>query len=155
MDIDPAETTVEEKSLRIVEQCIKNAPDTTPRPAKLPYRKPNAAPYLLHQLAKSYTEEALETIVGIMQNPDGDASTRLEAAKVLLDRGWGKPTVQIKQETIKYTISDLTKALEQSRSAVQGQIEEARRLENDGLAKYITCDVEVLGEPSTDSGTTL
>lgn len=69
--------------------------------------KTNPAPFTVQQLAKQYTEEAIATAVEIMRGKsvklqaDGteiieliEPSTRLEAAKLLLDRGWGKATVK-------------------------------------------------------------
>lgn len=134
----------------LVRKLLKQSPPAGKPPAH-PLAKRELVPFTLQQLARTYTDEALETIVSIMQNGEEAASTRLEAAKVLLDRGWGKPTVQIKQETIKYTISDLTKALEQSSEKMIAQMEEAKRLENDGLAKYITVDATVISDPAADS----
>ncbi|MBX9688668.1 MAG: hypothetical protein K2X27_18310 [Candidatus Obscuribacterales bacterium] len=145
------ETTEKEITLvQAVDSMMALAPPTVAPPAHPPDRK-DAAPFTLQQLAKKHTEDALNTIVNIMNSAEEDGSTRLEAAKVLLDRGWGKPTVQIKQETIKYTISDLTKALEKQQPQVTAQMEEAMRLENDGLARYITVDAEVVEDSAGNS----
>ena len=43
----------------------------------------------LRSLCRSYTEEAIRTIAGVMTAGQQEAS-RLRAAEVLLDRGWGK-----------------------------------------------------------------
>lgn len=69
--------------------------------------KGNPAPFTVQQLAKQYTEEAILTAVEIMRGgyigeddkgriviSSVENSTRLEAAKLLLDRGWGKATVK-------------------------------------------------------------
>ena len=42
-------------------------------------------------LARSYTETAIKTLAGIMMEPTSPPMARIMAAKVLLDRGWGKP----------------------------------------------------------------
>src|SRR5262245_39636215 len=42
-------------------------------------------------LARSYTETAIKTLAGIMMEPNCPPMARVAAAKVLLDRGWGKP----------------------------------------------------------------
>jgi hypothetical protein len=42
-------------------------------------------------LARSYTETAIKTLAGIMMEQTSPPMTRIVAAKVLLDRGWGKP----------------------------------------------------------------
>jgi hypothetical protein len=48
----------------------------------------------LGSLARSHTERAVKTIAGLMDN-GLEESTRLRAADILLDRGFGRP----KQET--------------------------------------------------------
>ena len=45
----------------------------------------------LSELAKAYTEEALETLVDVARNGRTDAA-RVSAANALLDRAYGKPT---------------------------------------------------------------
>ena len=42
-------------------------------------------------LARSYTETAIKTLAGIMMEQSCPPMARIMAAKVLLDRGWGKP----------------------------------------------------------------
>jgi hypothetical protein len=44
----------------------------------------------LDSLARAYTEQAIQTIGGIMMTGT-EESSRLRAADILLDRGWGKP----------------------------------------------------------------
>ena len=41
-------------------------------------------------LARSYTRTAIKTLAGIMMEPNFPPMARIAAAKVLLDRGWGK-----------------------------------------------------------------
>jgi len=41
-------------------------------------------------LARSYTDTAINTLAGIMMEPNCPPMARVAAAKVLLDRGWGK-----------------------------------------------------------------
>ena len=45
----------------------------------------------LSELAKTYTEEALETLVDVARKGRSDAA-RVSAATALLDRAYGKPT---------------------------------------------------------------
>lgn len=45
----------------------------------------------IRDLARGYTEEAIETLAEIMKNPKSPPSCRTQAACALLDRGWGKP----------------------------------------------------------------
>src|SRR5262245_21503132 len=42
-------------------------------------------------LARSHTRTAIKTLAGIMMEPNSPPMARIVAAKVLLDRGWGKP----------------------------------------------------------------
>ena len=42
-------------------------------------------------LARSHTATAIRTLAGIMMEPNCPPMARVAAAKVLLDRGWGKP----------------------------------------------------------------
>ena len=46
------------------------------------------------ELARSYTAEAIDTLVDLMRNGK-DERVRGTAAQALLDRGWGKPRVEI------------------------------------------------------------
>jgi hypothetical protein len=45
----------------------------------------------LRELARSHTEDAIQTIVNIMNNKSNDAWVRLACANAILDRGYGKP----------------------------------------------------------------
>ena len=53
----------------------------------------------LSELAKTYTEEAIETLVDVAINGRTDAA-RVSAANALLDRAYGKPAVREERETI-------------------------------------------------------
>ena len=46
------------------------------------------------ELARSFTKEALETLVDLMRNGK-DERVKGTAAQALLDRGWGKPRVEV------------------------------------------------------------
>jgi len=52
-------------------------------------------PTEIKSLARSHTETALNTLVGIMNQSEAPAAARVAAANSLLDRGWGKPTQPI------------------------------------------------------------
>src|SRR5215472_8220202 len=45
----------------------------------------------IESLARSYTDTAIKTLAGIMMEQTSPPMARVAAAKVLLDRGWGKP----------------------------------------------------------------
>ncbi len=49
----------------------------------------------IRSLARSHTETALNTLVGIMRQDAAPAAARVAAAQALLDRGWGKATQPI------------------------------------------------------------
>ena len=53
----------------------------------------------LSELAKVYTEEALQTLVDVARNGRTDAA-RVSAANALLDRAYGKPAVKQEQEIV-------------------------------------------------------
>ena len=46
----------------------------------------------LAELARSYTTEAIDTLVQLMRHSKGDR-VRGTAAQALLERGWGKPRI--------------------------------------------------------------
>ena len=52
-------------------------------------------PTQIASLARSHTETALNTLVGIMEQTDAPPAARVAAANAVLDRGWGKPTQPI------------------------------------------------------------
>jgi hypothetical protein len=53
------------------------------------------APTEIRSLARSHTEAAINTLVGIMNQPGAPEAARVSAANSILDRGWGKPTQTI------------------------------------------------------------
>ena len=50
------------------------------------------SPTSVGSLAREYTEEAIKTLAAVMRDRDTPAMSKVAAAKVLLDRGWGKPS---------------------------------------------------------------
>ena len=53
----------------------------------------------LSELAKTYTEEALQTLIDVAKNGRTDAA-RVSAANALLDRAYGKPAVIEEKEIV-------------------------------------------------------
>ena len=49
------------------------------------------------ELARSYTREAIETLAELMRSGN-DERVRGTAAQALLDRGWGKPKLEVVSE---------------------------------------------------------
>ena len=71
----------------------------------------------VREMARSYTEEAVLTIVNIMRNKSNDGWLRLACANAILDRGFGKPREEqvVEQEdllTTEYrTVDEIEAAL--------------------------------------------
>ena len=42
-------------------------------------------------LCRAYTDEAVRSLAAIMRHADAPPRARIQAAVILLDRGWGKP----------------------------------------------------------------
>lgn len=55
---------------------------------------PNKATASIKELARQYTTEALEALVGVLRNSETDAA-KVSAAKEILDRGYGKATTVV------------------------------------------------------------
>jgi len=53
----------------------------------------------LSELAKTYTEDALNTLIDVARNGRTDAA-RVSAANAILDRGYGKPAVREEQSVV-------------------------------------------------------
>jgi hypothetical protein len=53
------------------------------------------------ELARSYAREAIETLVELMRSGN-DERVRGTAAQALLDRGWGKPKVEVVSDEVGY-----------------------------------------------------
>ena len=53
------------------------------------------------ELARSYTREAIETLAELMRSGN-DERVRGTAAQALLDRGWGKPKVEVVSDEAGY-----------------------------------------------------
>ena len=52
----------------------------------------------LVQAARDKTEAALDTLASIMSDKRAPAAARVAAARELLDRGWGRPTQDVRLE---------------------------------------------------------
>lgn len=59
------------------------------RPRKALARK--AIPADIRSLCRAYTGEAIRHLAAIMRQREYSPAARVQAASVLLDRGWGKP----------------------------------------------------------------
>ncbi len=73
-------------------QAKRRAPRTAWRPGQS--GNPRGRPKLdrhVRDLARRYTEEAIEALANIMRDESESATARTRAAEVILDRGWGRP----------------------------------------------------------------
>ena len=60
----------------------------------------------LSDLAREYTQAAIEALVSILDDERASASARVQAASALLDRGWGRPTQSIEASVSKSSLAD-------------------------------------------------
>jgi hypothetical protein len=68
------------------------APGSSGNPGERPKDEAHVA-----ELARSYTSEAIDTLVELMRHGK-DKRVRGTAAQALLDRGWGKPKLEVVNE---------------------------------------------------------
>ena len=61
------------------------------------------------ELAKAYTEAAIQTLGSIMSGDDQPAAARVKAAECLLDRAWGKSESTVNVKTVN-DVRDLSTA---------------------------------------------
>lgn len=74
----------------------------------------------VRELARKYTEEAIEALVDVCRSSKSD-SARVAAATSLLDRGYGKPLQPVEQEVSKLPDDELKKRVRRLVSADQAQ----------------------------------
>jgi hypothetical protein len=55
-----------------------------------PSGRPKQNP-LAQELARAYTEQAVQALAEILGDPEADQRAKIAAAQALLDRAWGKP----------------------------------------------------------------
>jgi hypothetical protein len=48
--------------------------------------------------ARELTEDAIDTLATVMKDPKTPAAARISAAQALLDRGYGKPAIEVDSE---------------------------------------------------------
>lgn len=89
-----------------------------PEPAR---STPAVTKKTIKELAAEHTDAALKTIYDVMNSDKSGPMTKLAAANALLDRGHGKPTQYVEQQTKVLTYQDLLssiRAKEEKYSAV-------------------------------------
>lgn len=60
----------------------------------------------LRELARTFTEEAIQTLAECLH--DGDGRVRVAAANALLDRGWGKPVQPTEDQPEHDALAEMT-----------------------------------------------
>ena len=68
----------------------------------------------IRSLARSHTDSALKTLVGIMNKTDAPEAARVAAANSVLDRGWGKAVQHIEAEVTRRYVARLPNKSENS-----------------------------------------
>nr|WP_293854423.1 hypothetical protein [Sphingomonas sp. SCN 67-18] len=56
---------------------------------------PNKATQSIREIARQYTDEAVNSLVAVMRDDGEPAAARVSAANAILDRGYGKPSTVI------------------------------------------------------------
>jgi hypothetical protein len=78
----------------------------------------------VQELARQYTNEAIETLADIMRNSNEPARARAAAAEALLDRGWGKARQQLEGNVKhKHAWTEIPASLRERIAAAFGMIE--------------------------------
>ena len=89
---------------------------------------------VVRELAQTYTEDAMRELYRVMTEADKDRD-RMEAAKYILDRGWGKPatSVEVQRENGESQIHsvDLTKLTAEELDNLEGLIGVARSVQSE------------------------
>jgi hypothetical protein len=99
-----------DKNEQIVEYKPRHSGMFQPGVSGNPSGRPKAD-VTIRELAKSYTEEAIQTLVDVMKNPKAGLSTKVSAACALLDRGWGKPAQYIESLNVGMSYLDFLERL--------------------------------------------
>ena len=64
----------------------------------------------IRTLARTYTQDAIDTLVYILKDDEARESARIAAATLLLDRGWGKPEKAMQITNVELPIQDWSTA---------------------------------------------
>lgn len=64
----------------------------------------------IRDLARSYTVDAIQTLVTVMTQKNAAASAKVNAACAILDRGWGKPVQPTENLNVNVSIDSLSDA---------------------------------------------
>ncbi len=108
-------------------------------------------------IAKLYTRRAVEVLAEVMEDPEANASARVNAAEGLLNRGWGKPDVQavltVKKSVADFTDEEIMAILSSASQVIDAEINpETPATDDDGPRSYQPREGEVSGQAPTGDG---
>ena len=83
----------------------------------------------VRELAKQYTEAAIDTLAKVMEDPSAPPSARVAAAEALLARGWGKPSQAIEMSIERVSLDQLKPDLASLWGRAGVRLESAKLLE--------------------------
>ena len=85
-----------------------------------------AIPTDIRSLCRAYTGEAVRHLAAIMRQREYPPAARVQAASVLLDRGWGKPPQAIiganGEGDIKVTIRHILEHIDETPMTIAGEV---------------------------------
>lgn len=87
---------------------------------------PNKSTATLRDLAQPYTEEALDVLLTLMRDVTINPDTRLRAAMQILDRGHGKPRLELE---VKHEVKNPFPSTEELDAMRAKALEDARKRE--------------------------
>lgn len=90
----------------------------------------------LREAARAFSQEALDTLAGVMRDPEAPPAARVTAARELLDRGFGKALqtvdVDVKVDMAKAhadVLWELSRAAQEAKAIERGVIDVTPRIE--------------------------
>lgn len=95
-----------------------------------PNGRPKAS-YMISDLAKEHTEEALAALVEICNDKGASPNARVNAANALLDRAWGKPVQSLQSINANVEVRDWREVMAENFAGIEAELAEARRIEAD------------------------
>lgn len=106
----------------------------------------------LYELFRCYTEDAARLLAAVMNDPNEDTDTRVRAAAIVLQRGWGDAPKQLHVAAI----TDSSRAVELSEAEIAALVSAAGGPLARGLRRSSVIDVslpvQVAGTPDAANG---
>lgn len=103
-----------------------------------PNGRPKAS-YMIADLAKQHTEEALATLVEIFKDKNASPNARVNAANAILDRAWGKPAQALQATNTNVDVKDWREVLAENFAGIEADMAEARRVEAERWKRDTAC----------------